>query len=140
MRMYVYFLVCEMCVRVKIDNPFSLMQDFEECGVGIVELNKMEVANRTETQSFSVFQVENDAIYACRHCYADIFLERNILYYVASDGAFFVKQKESLNFSQGYYTKINCSNCKSYLGRIVYNDHDDNQLRLTETIPKYTFR
>lgn len=100
----------------------------------------MEVRNIPKMQSFAGLQVENEAIYACRHCYADIFLEMHILYYVPSDGAYFVKQRESLNYAQGHYTKINCSNCKSYLGRIVYNDRDDNELRLTETVPKYIFR
>lgn len=100
----------------------------------------MEISNLTKTQEFGEHQVGGETIYACRHCYADIFLETDILYYAAADGGFFVKQKQSLNFSQGHFTKINCANCKSYLGRIVYHDSGDNQLRLTEIIPKYMFR
>lgn len=101
----------------------------------------MEVKKLSNVQSFSQVQVENETVYACRWCYVDIFLETNILFYVSRDNAFFVKQRESINFTPGHYTRINCSNCKKYLGRVVYHFHtEDNELRLTGVVPKYTFR
>lgn len=98
----------------------------------------MAETNSPKIQSFDQKKVENEAIYACRQCYVDIFLETNILIYIPDDNAYFVKEKESINFKPGYYTRINCSNCDSYLGRVVYSD--DNELRLTGIVPKYTFR
>lgn len=94
--------------------------------------------NLPKIQSFSQDKVENEAVYSYRKCYVDIFLESNILVYISDDNAYFVKEKESINFKTGYHTRINCSNCDSYLGKIVYSD--DNQLRLTAIVPKYTFR
>lgn len=98
----------------------------------------MSERNLSKIQSFSQNKVENEAVFSCRQCYVDIFLETNILVYIPDDNAYFVKQKDSINFKPGSYTRINCSNCNSYLGKIVYSD--ENQLRLTEIVPKYTFR
>lgn len=98
----------------------------------------MAETNLPKIQSFSQDKVENEAVFSCRQCYVDIFLETNILVYIPDDNAYFVKQKESINFKPGHYTRINCSNCNSYLGKIVYSD--ENQLRLTGIVPKYTFR
>lgn len=89
-------------------------------------------------QSFSQSKVENEAVYSCRKCYVDIFLESNILVYISEDNAYFVHERESINFKPGYHTRINCANCDSYLGKIVYSD--DNKLRLTGIVPQYTFR
>lgn len=101
----------------------------------------MEESKLLHMESFSLEQVENETIYSCRWCYADIFLETHILYYVPRDNAYFVKQRESINFTPGHYTRINCSNCKKYLGTVVYHFHkEDNELRLTGVVPKYTFR
>lgn len=101
----------------------------------------MEIIQISKIKSFRQEQVENVAIYACRQCNVDIFLETNILMYVPRDNAFFVKQRESINFTPGHYTRINCSNCQSYLGKVVYHQNsEDNELRLTGIVPKYTFR
>lgn len=101
----------------------------------------MDITSTVQTKSFSQEEVENEAIYACRKCNVDIFLETNILMYVPRDNAFFVKQRETINFTTGYYTRINCSNCKSYLGKVVYHqESEDNELRLTGIVPRYTFR
>lgn len=98
----------------------------------------MAETNFPKIQSFSQNKVESEAVFSCRHCYVDIFLETNILVYIPDDKAYFVKQKESINYKAGHYTRINCSNCNSFLGKIVYSD--ENQLRLTGTVPKYDFR
>lgn len=101
----------------------------------------MEVIKLPQVQSFSQDQVENEAVYSCRRCYVDIFLETNIVSYIPSDNAYFVKQRKSINFTPGNYTRINCANCKAYLGKVVYHFNlDDNELRLTEIVPTYTFR
>lgn len=101
----------------------------------------MEVIKLTEVQSFSQEQIENEAVYSCSRCYVDIFLETNIVAYIPSDNAYFVKQIKSINFTPGNYTRINCSNCKAFLGKVVYHfNTDDNELRLTSIVPKYTFR
>lgn len=98
----------------------------------------MAEANSPKIQSFSQDRVENETVYSCSRCYVDIFLETNILVYIPDDNAYFVKQRESINFKPGYYTRINCSNCGSYLGKVVYSE--ENQLRLTGIVPIYTFR
>lgn len=98
----------------------------------------MAEENSPSVQSFSQDKIENEAVYSCRKCFVDIFLESNILVYISQDNAYFVKERESINFKAGYQTRIHCSNCNSYLGKIVYSD--DNQLRLTGIIPRYTFR
>lgn len=98
----------------------------------------MAETNLSKIQSFSQEKIESEAVFCCRQCYVDIFLETNILVYIPDDNAYFVKQKNSINFKPGHYTRINCSNCNSYLGKVVYSD--ENQLRLTGIIPKYTFR
>lgn len=102
------------------------------------QTNRMTETNLPEIQSFSENIIENEAVFCCRQCYVDIFLETNILVYIPDDNAYFVKQKESINFKSGHYTRINCSNCNAYLGRVVYSN--ENQLRLTGIVPKYTFR
>lgn len=98
----------------------------------------MAETNLPKIQSFSQDKVGNEAVYCCRKCYVDIFLETDILVYIPNDKAYFVKQRESINFKCGHYTRINCSNCDSYLGKVVYSD--DNDLRLTGIVPKYTCR
>lgn len=101
----------------------------------------MDNTKLPRVQSFSLEQVENDVIYACQTCYVDIFLETKIIAYIPCDNAYFVKQNESINFTPGHYTRINCANCNSFLGKVVYHHNaNDNELRLTAVIPKYTSR
>lgn len=101
----------------------------------------MDITRTPNVKSFTPNEVENEAIFSCRFCYVDIFLETHILAYIPSDNAYFVKQNASINFTPGHYTRINCANCESYLGKVVYHRNtSDNELRLTGIIPKYTFR
>lgn len=136
----VYFyksIVCCLFSCNKRTDKFGRTRNF---GNSTAEFKKMDITKQSKMQLFNQEQVENAVIYCCRQCYVDIFLETHILYYVPSDKAYFVKQRESINFTPGRSNRINCSNCESYLGKVIYHSPGDNELRLTGIVPKYIFR
>lgn len=100
-----------------------------------------EKQKEAEIKMFTIEEACIDAVYACRRCFTDFFLETNILHYVETDDAYFVKQRESINFSAGRHTKIHCANCKLQIGYVVYHwDYKDNEIRFDRVVPKYLFR
>lgn len=107
----------------------------------LLSADKMDNTIKPGVQTFSLEKVGNDIIYACQTCYADIFLESNILSYIPCDRAYFVKEIKSINITSGHNRNINCANCKSYLGKVIFHQNpNENELRLTAVIPKYIFR
>lgn len=95
----------------------------------------------SKKKTFSDVEASNEAIFSCRHCFVDIFLECSILAYIPEDRAYFVRQMDSLNLIPGRYTRVNCANCNNYVGKVVYHwDRCENKLRLTGIVPKYLFR
>lgn len=106
-----------------------------------IKSKEFNMENSVAIRSFKEGQMCSEAVYVCSRCYVDIFLESKVLFYVKCDNAYFVKARESINFSYGHHTRILCSNCRLYLGFIVYHWNSyDNELRLTGTVPKYNFR
>lgn len=98
-------------------------------------------SNDRIVKSFNPNECESEAVFSCHSCYVDIFLETHIFMYIPDGEAYFVKQNTSINFTCGNNRRINCANCGSFLGRIIYRcNAEENELRLTEILPKYDFK
>lgn len=130
---------------VHSSNTFSLKVDVKQSTT--TAENKMEKRfkrmdkSKKVVKSFSVEQADSQAIYACSNCLTDIFLEDAIIFYLSKDNAYFILQKVAINFTSENLTHIDCINCNSYLGKVVYHyKREDNELRLTGITPKYLFR